>query len=457
VLLPAVRTIAAMVARAAAVSRHPAQVVVIAFFAATLIGTLLLLMPFASDGDTRPGFTDSLFTSTSAVTVTGLQTVSIADWSRFGEVVILVLIQVGGFGIMTIGALFTLVAMRRMGLRHRMLSQAEMGSVPLGDMRRLIGGIARLTIGIEATVAIVLTLRLWASEAEPSVLRALYSGVFHAVSSFNNAGVSLYRDNLTRFASDTIVLLVVSVAIILGGLGFPIMMEIRRCLQPSRWSLHTRLTLTATAALLIVGTVIVVSFEWTNPDTLGSMDLQGKLLNGWFQGVSPRTAGFNTVDYAAMEEPTLLATTALMFIGAGPASTSGGIKVTTFALLGWVLWSELRGEADVNVMGRRISSAVIRQAIAIVLMAIAVVLFTALGLLAVADLDAMNALFEATSAFGTVGLSTGVTAGLPLAGQLLLIALMFAGRVGPVTLATALVLRDRRRLYRNAEEHPILG
>jgi Trk-type K+ transport system membrane component len=187
------------------------------------------------------------------------------------------------------------------------------------------------------------------------------------------------------------------------------------------------------------------------------MDLHGKLLNAWFQGVSPRTAGFNTVDVGALEEPTLLLTTALMFIGAGPASTSGGIKATTFALLGWVLWSELRGDADVNVLGRRVPTAVVRQAIAIVLLAIGAIVATAMGLLLVSDVDAMAALFEATSAFGTVGLTTGITGALPVAGHLLLVALMFAGRVGPVTLATALVLRERRQLFRYAEERPILG
>jgi potassium uptake TrkH family protein len=438
-------------------ARHPAQTVVTAFLVAAAIGTLLLMLPFASDADRHPGFVHALFTSTSSVTVTGLATVSIEEWSPFGEGVILALIQVGGFGIMTIGAFLSLFVLKRLGLRHRMLSQAELGTVPLGDMRHLVAGLALLTIAIEGIVAVLLTLRLWLSDTEPHLGRALYSGVFHAVSAFNNAGVGLYPDNLTRFAGDTFVVLVVSAAIILGGLGFPVMIELSRRARPARWSLHTRLTLIATAVLLLVGPLAVLGFEWTNPDTLGPMDLHGKLLNAWFQGVSPRTAGFNTVDIGALEEPTLLSTTALMFIGAGPASTSGGIKATTFALLGWVLWSELRGDADVNVLGRRVPTAVVRQAIAIVLLAIGAIVATAMGLLLVSDVDAMAALFEATSAFGTVGLTTGITGALPVAGHLLLVALMFAGRVGPVTLATALVLRERRQLFRYAEERPILG
>jgi Trk-type K+ transport system membrane component len=306
-------------------------------------------------------------------------------------------------------------------------------------------------------VAIALALRLWATGAEPRPLRALYSGVFHSVAAFNNAGVSLYGDNLIRFASDSVVIGLVSLAIILGGLGFPIMIELRQRVRPSRWSLHTRITLLATGVLLLVGPLAISVVEWSNPATLGPMDTGGKLLTGWFHGISPRTAGFNTIDVSAMEESSLLSTTALMFIGAGPASTSGGIKATTFALLAWVLWSELRGDADVNVLGRRLPTAVIRQAIAIVLMAIGAIVATAMGLLLVANVEAMDALFEATSAFGTVGLSTGITAALPDSGQLMLVVLMLAGRVGPVTLATALVVRERQRLFRNAEERPILG
>jgi trk system potassium uptake protein TrkH len=442
---------------APAAQRHPTQIVVAAFTIAVSIGTALLMLPVSSESAPHPGFVNSLFTSASAVTVTGLATVSIGEWSPFGEVVILLLIQVGGFGIMTIGAFLAVLATRKVGLRHRLMTQAEVGSVALGDIRHLVGGIARLTIGIEVVAALLLAARLWATGKEEEPLRALYSGTFHAISAFNNAGISLYEDNLTSLGSDVVVIGVVSIAIILGGLGFPIMLELVRRQQPRRWSLHTRITLLATAVLLVVGPLAILVFEWSNPATLGEMDTGGKLLSGWFQGISPRTAGFNTVDIGAMEEPSLLLTTALMFIGAGPASTSGGIKITTFALLAWVLWSELRGNADVNVMGRRIPATAIRQAIAIVLMAIGVIVITTMGLLVVSDVTAMDALFEATSAFGTAGLSTGITADLPVLGHLMLTALMLAGRVGPVTLATALVIGERQRVFRLAEERPILG
>ena len=203
---------------------------VVSSFAATiLIGTALLQLPFAYETAAPPGFVDSLFTSTSAVTVTGLATVDIETWSPFGEVVILTLIQVGGFGIMTIGALLAVVGLRRAGLRHRMLARAELGTVALGDVRSLVRGIAQLTLAIETIVAAVLFVRLWATGAEPRPLRALYSAVFHSVSAFNNAGVSLYPDNLTAFRADVITIGIVSIAIILGGLGFPILLELRRC------------------------------------------------------------------------------------------------------------------------------------------------------------------------------------------------------------------------------------
>jgi potassium uptake TrkH family protein len=435
----------------------PARPVVVGFAAAVLVGMLLLLLPIASDADTHPSVVQTLFTATSAVTVTGHVVVQSADWSTFGEVVLLVLVQLGGFGIMTVGAVLALVAQRRVGLRQRMLAQAEVGSVPMGELRELVAAIAKFTLAIEGAVAVVLAVRLWATGLEEGLARAAYSGVFHSVTSFNNAGMSLYADNLTRFVADPVVVGVTSVSIIVGGLGFPILIALYRRTPRRRWSLHTRLTLLATGALLVIGPAVVLLFEWTNPHTLGPLDTGGKLLAGWFQGVSPRTAGFNTVDIGAMREPTLLFVTALMFIGAGPASTSGGIKVTTFAMLAAVLWSEVRGRPDANVLGRRLPPAAIRQAIAVVLLSIAAVFAGTIALLLVTDVHLTDALFETTSAFGTVGLSTGITAGLPVVGHLVVILLMFAGRVGPVTLGVALTLRERPPLYRLPEERPIIG
>ena len=322
-----------------------------AFVVFIAVGTALLWLPISADGPGHIGLEDAMFTSTSAATVTGLGSTDIARFSVFGELVILLLVQVGGFGIMTIGSILALIASHRVGLRQRMLAQAEIGAVDIGDLRRLIVAIAKITVAVEGSLAVILFVRFWQGGYETNIGHAAYSGVFHAITSFNNAGISLYSDNLERFVGDPVVVLGVSGAFIIGGLGFPVLVEFWRrerhrrsgATRPLPWSLHTKITLVATAGLLIVGPLVVTTFEWTNPNTLGPLDTFDKLLAGWFQGVTPRTAGFNTVDIGGMNEPTLLVITTLMFIGAGPASTSGGIKVTTFAVLGYVLWSEARG------------------------------------------------------------------------------------------------------------------
>lgn len=448
---------------------NPAQLVVAAFAGLIGLGTLLLALPVSADGPTGLSVEDALFMSTSATTVTGLATIDAATFSLFGELVLLMLIQVGGFGIMTIGSVLALVASSRVGLRQRMLAQAEIGAVDIGELRGLIRAIARITVAVEGTLALVLFVRFWQGGYEDGIAGSMYSAVFHSVASFNNAGISLYSDNLAAFVGDPVVVGAVSVGFIIGGLGFPILVELirrQRLRGPSRgriasralpWSVHIKITLIATAVLLVVGPLVVLSFEWTNPDTLGPLHLGDKLLSGWFQGVTPRTAGFNTIDIGAMNEPTLFVISALMFIGAGPASTSGGIKVTTFAVLAYVIWSEVRGDRDVNVFRRRLPTPMVRQALAIALLSIGLVVTMSLVLMASDDLALTPALFEASSAFGTVGLSTGVTGTISTFGHLMLVLVMLAGRVGPVTFVTALALRERARAYRYPEERPIIG
>lgn len=436
--------------------RNPAQLVVVAFVVLILLGTALLSLPFAFDSGHSLPVLDSMFMAASSVTVTGLATFDVTELSLFGELVVLVLIQIGGFGIMTVGSLLALFAARRMGLRQRILAQAEIGVVDQREMRKLLAGIAMITLAVEGIVAVVMATRLWISY-DVNLGAALYQGLFHGVSAFNNAGIALYSDSLIGFSGDPVIVLTLSAAFILGGLGFPVIMEALRREGPRRWNLHTRITIAGTATLVVAGPLLVALFEWSNPATLGPLSLGDKLLNAWFQGVTPRTAGFNVVDVGALEEPTLLVTTILMFIGAGPASTGGGIKVTTFALLGFVLWSEVRGDTDVNVLHRRVSATVIRQAVTVVILAIGSVVTVTAVLLVSADLTLAPALFESVSAFATVGLSTGITSGLPDVSKIALILLMVAGRVGPTTLVTALAYRQRLQRFQYPEERPIIG
>ncbi|WP_353952000.1 potassium transporter TrkG [Knoellia sp. S7-12] len=437
--------------------RHPAQVVTFAFAAAGAIGTVLLMLPTSRADEGGAPFVTALFTATSAVCVTGLTVVDTATyWTVPGQVVILALIQVGGFGIMTLASLIALLLSRRMGLRTRLTAAAETKSLGLGDVRRVLRGVFLITVVIESAIAVVLTLRFRA-EYDDSWGTAAWHGLFHAVSAFNNAGFALFSDNLMGFLGDGFVLMPISVAIIIGGLGFPVLMELLRNRQPRSWSLHTRLTLLMTVVLLVGGTAFITLAEWGNPGTLGPFDPLGKLLGGWFHAVQPRTAGFNAWDYGAATDETLLGTIMLMFIGGGSAGTAGGLKVTTFIVLFFVIVAEVRGDDDVIAFDRRIEHRVIRQAVTVALLGVAAVIGGTMVLTELTDLPFRDVLFETTSAFATVGLSTGITPKIGDPGQFVLVALMFLGRLGPITLVSALALRERNRRYRYPEGAPLIG
>lgn len=288
--------------------------------------------------------------------------------------------------------------------------------------------------------------------------RAAWLALFHSVSSFNNAGFSLFSDNLVSYAVDPLICLPIAVAIILGGIGFPVIMQLRKHLRNTlKWTMNTRIVLAGTITLLTAGTVYITAVEWSNPATLGPMDWPQKLLAGFFTSVQTRTAGFNSIDIGAMDPASWIGMDVLMLIGGGPAGTAGGIKITTFAVLFFILLTELRGEGAVNVFGKRLPRAVHREAITVVLLAVAVVVAATVALVLLTDINLDRLLFEVVSAFGTVGLSTGITADLPPAGQVILILLMFVGRLGPITFASGLALADRRIAYELPKERPIIG
>jgi potassium uptake TrkH family protein len=416
------------------------------------------MLPIAKVGPGGATFVEALFTATSAVCVTGLTVVDTATyWTPLGQVVILLLIQVGGLGIMIFAALIGLVLARRMTVRSRLNAATEAKAVGFADVRGLVRGIVLISLIIEGATFLLLFLRfLWGYGY--GVGEAAWNGVFHAVSSFNNAGFALYTDNLIGFADDPFVCLPISAAIILGGLGFPVLMQLRRELRhPLHWTMNTKLVLWGTGVLLVGGTAFITVLEWDNPGTLGTMDPAGRILAGFFQSVQTRTAGFNSVDVGLMHDETWLGMDVLMFIGAGPAGTAGGIKVTTFAVLFFIMLTELRGEGAVNIFGKQLSRAVHRQAMTVVLIAVAAVAVGTGLLMILTGEDLDRALFECVSAFGTVGLSTGITADLPIPAQLVLIALMFLGRLGPLTLGSAIALRERRILYEFPKERPAIG
>ncbi|WP_326552030.1 TrkH family potassium uptake protein [Micromonospora sp. NBC_01813] len=438
--------------------QHPAQVIAGGFAAAVLIGTALLMLPVATRTGDPPPLIDALFTATSAVCVTGLVVVDTAGyWSTFGQVVILALIQIGGLGIMTLATLLTVLLSRRLGLRARFLAQAETKTLSLRDVRRVVRNIVLFSLVVESAVAVVLTVRFALGYDYPWG-RAAYHGVFHAVSAFNNAGFALYADSLMRFVADPWVMVTIAVAVIVGGLGFPVVFELLRAWRrPRSWSVLTRITMVLTVSLLILGTIVFTLVEFRNPATLGPLDAPDKLLAGFFASVMTRTAGFNSIDIAGLRPESLLLSDVLMFIGGGSAGTAGGVKVTTVGLLAFVLWAEMRGETKVNVGSRRVPETNQRQALAVLLLALGAVAVATFALLAMTRYTLDQVLFEVVSAFATVGLSTGITAGLPPAADVLLIVLMFMGRIGPLTVASALALRERSRRYELPEERIIVG
>ena len=437
---------------------HPVRAVPVAFLLAILTGAALLMLPAARTSAEADVVLPALFTAVSAVCVTGLITVDTATfWTPLGQLVILGLIQVGGFGIMTLATLLSLLVRKSIGLRGQLVAQSETHTLNLGDVRAVLLRVAKIMLAFEGLTAVVLTARFGlVYDQNPGA--ALWHGAFHAVSAFNNAGFSLYSDNLIGFAEDPWIMVPICVAIIGGGLGFPVIIQlVRGEIRPRNWTVHMRLTIYGTLFLLASGAVLFAAFEWNRPETLGNLSVTGRILGSFAGSVFPRTAGFNSIDYGAAAPETLMVTDILMFIGGGSAGTAGGIKITTFLVLGFAIWNEVRGRDQVTVAHRSISSSSQRQALSVALLGVAAVVTGTLLLLMFTDHNLEKVLFESISAFATVGLSTGITYDMPPAGQWVLMALMFTGRIGTVTVASALALSARPRLYRLPEERPIIG
>ncbi|MBV7295877.1 TrkH family potassium uptake protein [Corynebacterium sp. TAE3-ERU12] len=433
---------------------RPQAAVAVGFASIILIGTALLMAPFS----TAPGHTtspsDALFTATSAACLTGLVTVDTAThWSHIGQFIIMVLIQLGGLGFMTLASLAILALSGQMGLRARDGASAEGRGVALGSVSAVARATLLFTLVVEVVVAAVLTARFHSAYDMP-LASAVWQGVFHSISGFNNAGFALYSDNVIGFVSDAWVLLPLAFALMVGGLGFPVLREV--WLRPRRWSLTARLTFIGTAVLVPAGVLLVAFGEWEG--AMAGLSFGDKLLNAFFAGVSPRTAGFNALDYAEFHRSTLIGTDILMFIGAGSGGTTGGVKVTTAAVLVAAVIAEVRGDNSVALGGRTVPAAVLRQALSILSFGVLLVVGSTTFILFVApQFSTDQILFETTSAFATVGLSTGITGVLPLAAQFNIILLMFAGRVGPVALATAMAMRPQVRRYTYPEERPFIG
>ncbi|MGW5667656.1 TrkH family potassium uptake protein [Micromonospora sp. NPDC003776] len=439
--------------------RHPVRLVPLGFLAVILLGTAVLMLPWATSQHRYTPFATALFTSTSAVSVTGMAINDTPNyWNPFGLAMITVLTQVGGLGILTGAALVILAVSRQLGLRNRLLVQAETAEFGIGDVRWLLVRIAGTVFVTEAVMTLVIAGRLWLAYDYPPWV-ALWEAAFHAIQAFNNGGFTLYSDGLVAFSRDPWVALPLGLGAIIGGLGFPALFEaVREWRQPARWAVATKLTLWGSLVLIALGFGYLLVAEWTNPRTIGTYDSPGKVLAAFTQIALSRTGGFDVIRVDSLTPESYPLLIVLMFIGGGSASTAGGIKVSTFFLLGFAIWAELRGEPDTTVGHRRVAWSSQRQALTVALISVALVVAgTVLITILTSGVRFYVALFEVTSAFSTTGLTLGLTPRLPEAGQYLLTALMYIGRVGPLTLGSAIALNTRQRLYRYPEERPIVG
>nr|WP_300337043.1 potassium transporter TrkG [Actinomyces sp.] len=434
----------------------PAKLAVLVFASIIVAVTALLSLPVATPaGKPAASFVDALFTATSAVCVTGLTTVDTATaWSTFGQGVIILGAAVGGLGIMTMASLLSFAVSRHVGLTQRMLAATENQS-RLGDVASLLRAVIYTALGVEVLLTLVLLPRFLTLDLDP--WHALWYAVFMSASIFNNAGFVIMPEGLAPYASDWCMVLPIIIGTFVGAIGFPVILDVMRHRRPRLWTLHTKLTLTTYLALTALSSLTIAAFEWTNPETYGPLPVGGKLLTALLNGVNARSSGLSTIAPEHMHEATWFLQDALMFIGGGSASTAGGIKVSTFAVLLLAVAAEARGDQDIEAFGRRITLPTVRLSVAVALIGSAAVGLSTLLLLQLTDLSLDRVLFEAISAFATVGLSTGITPLLPESGKYVIIVLMFVGRVGTMTAASALAMRERRRVIRMPAERPLIG
>jgi len=432
-----------------------AQFLVIGYFIVIFSGSILLMFPIATTAEGSMGFINALFTSTSATCVTGLIVVNTSTaFTVFGQLVIMFLIQVGGIGIMTMSSLIALVLGRKIGLKERLLIKDDLDHLQVSGMVRLVKYVLTFTFVIEGTAAFILFIRFI---FDYNFWRAIYLAIFHAVSAFNNAGFDLFGNSLEGFTGDIVVNFVVISLIVLGGLGFAVMAELYDNKGIKKFTLQTKMVLSFTLLLIVIGFFSFLFLEYNNQATIGNLPFGQKLLASLFLSITPRTAGFNTVATGQLHSSTLFITIVLMFIGASPGSTGGGIKTTTFGVLLMTVWNLIKGNDDIEIFKRRLEDSVVFKALVTAFLALALIIVVTMLLSITEAKGFMSILFETVSAFGTVGLSTGITSTLSEVGKILITFTMFVGRVGPLTLALALAEKKHRGVYHYPKENVMVG
>lgn len=437
----------------------PTQVIVLSFIGVIFIGTLLLLLPFSTESGTSAKFIDALFTATSAVCVTGLVVVDTGTyWSAFGQLVIMILIQVGGLGFMTMTTTVAILLGKKIGLKNRILMQEALNQFSIAGVIRLTKYVFVFTIVIEAIGAFLLSFRFI---PEFGISKGVFFSVFHSVSAFCNAGFDVMGngESLMRYARDPFVSLIIIFLFVLGGLGFAVLTDLLRTRRYKKMSLHSRLVLLITAILILVSWLLMFFFERNNASTIGTFDLGEQLTASLFLAATPRTAGFNTVATDALSLSSKVLTIFLMFIGGSPGSTAGGIKTTTFGMMFLSVIAVIRGQEDIHFMNRRISKMIINKGLAVIFVSTFVIASMVLLMTYIEPQFSFEQIvFEVFSAFGTVGLSLGITTELSALGKAFIALLMFFGRLGPLTIVLAISAKGNvKPLVRYPEGKIIVG
>lgn len=434
---------------------NPPAVLAMGFASLILIGSILLNLPMATKSGESIGYLNALFTSSSAVCVTGLVVVNTGEfWSLFGQIVIIVLIQMGGLGFMTMATIVALILGKKISLKERLIIKEQLNQSSMSGLVRLTRHVIFLTFFVEALGAVLLSTKFIPLYGNA---KGIWFSIFHSVSAFCNAGFDITGNSIVPFQNDVFINLVISALIIIGGIGFAVIFDISKNRKFSRIGLHSKIVLTMTITLLVLGTIIFYLIEIHNPNTLANLSGKSKLLSSFFQSVVTRTAGFNSLDTSAIRDTSAFLFIIFMFIGAAPGSTGGGIKVTTFGAIVLATITSVKGERDVVAFKKRIADDVVQKSLAIVAISTTLIIIVSFILTVTEDAAFLELLFESTSAFGTVGLSRGVTPHLSEIGKMIIMITMYIGRVGPLTMAFAFGQGKNKRKYRYSEENIMVG
>lgn len=434
------------------INMNPSQLLILIFSTFIILGTILLKLPWATT--TSISWWDALFTATSAMTVTGLAVVDTETaYTLFGEIVIVSLIQLGGLGIMSFAVLIFMVLGKKIGFRERILVQQSMNQTSLGGVVQLVRNLFFFSLVIEFIAMLLLSLR-WVPELGWS--KGIYYSFFHSISAFNNAGFALWSDGLSRYVGDPIINIVITLLFIIGGLGFTVLADLKSKNTFRKLSLHSKIMIVGTFSINIVAMLLIFILEYGNPNTLGSLSFVDKWWASYFQAVTTRTAGFNSLDIGSLSDPTIHFMILLMFVGAGSASTGGGIKLTTFIVIVLAVVTYLKGKKEIVVARRTVTETIIFRSLAITMISLTLIFLAIFVLTITEDAAFLPIVFEVVSAFGTVGLSMGITGTLSIIGKLVIIIVMFAGKLGPLTFAFSLARQEKSKI-RYPQEDVLTG